>query len=252
VASSAYSKGAAPVTSGRGLVASSFQYYLTGDESLRVETISNNVPFAVVDVGARLWREDDRAIIIERERHVCSPPALSQKDYALPAGALLNLRLSTTTAAAIFGRLFVRAQLIRGFGTAATWSGRSRRAISRRKTTAHGRGRRSRQMHDSLGVVVNPGFVLTAGPSLQMTVPAGVRYRVIAGHFVLIAATAVAGIATCSSVATTASVQSCGRRECGTRRAGGDGPSFRSGRACRRAASRARPTLIFRCLTTST
>jgi hypothetical protein len=175
--------GAAPVASGRGLVASSFQYYLTGDESLRIETISNNVPFAVVDVGVRLWREDDRAIVIERERHVCSPPALSQKDYPLPAGALLNLRLSTTTSAAIYGRLFVRAQLIRGGGASAHVVGTLAQGYISPQNDRAWPGSAIETMRDSPGVVVNPGFVVNAGPSLAMNVPVGVRYRVLCGSF---------------------------------------------------------------------
>lgn len=175
--------GAAPVASGRGLVASSFQYYLTGDESLRVETISNNAPFAIVDVGVRLWREDDRAIIIERERHVCSPPALSQKDYALPAGALLNLRLATSTAAAIYGRLFVRAQLIRGTGAAADVIGTLVQGYLSPQNDIAWPGSPIQTMHDGRGVIFDVGWSLVAGPALVMTVPAGVRYRVIAGAF---------------------------------------------------------------------
>jgi hypothetical protein len=180
--------GAAPVASGRGLVASSFQYYLTGDESLRVQTISSNVPGAIVDVGVRLWREDDRAIFIERERHVCSPPALSQKDYALPAGALLNLRLSTTTSTAVYGRLFVRAQLIRGAGAAADVVGTLAQGYISPQNDRAWPGSPIESMQDSLGVVINPGWTIVAGPNLIATVPAGVRYRVVGGHFQFTAA----------------------------------------------------------------
>jgi hypothetical protein len=181
-----------PVASGRGLVASSFQYYLTGDESLRVETISSNVPGAIVDVGVRLWREDDRAVIIERERHVCLPPTLSQKDYALPAGALLNLRLSTTTSNARYGRLFVRAQLIRGGGAAADVVGTLTQGYISPQNDRAWPGSPVEQMKDSPGVVVNPGWVINVGPRLDMTVPASTRYRVISGRCQYTAAAVVA------------------------------------------------------------
>jgi hypothetical protein len=177
--------GVGPVLPGRGLVASSFQYYLTGDESLRVETLNTLGPsdVPVVDVGVRLWREDDRAIIVERERHVGNFLTLSRADYALPAGALLNLRLSTASALVVYGNLFVRAQLIRGAGPSADVIGTLTQGYLSPQNDRAWPGSPIESMHDSLGVVTFANFVFVAGPSLSLPVPAGVRWRLMSGHF---------------------------------------------------------------------
>jgi hypothetical protein len=112
--------GAAPVAIGRGLVASSFQYYLSGVESLRV-TVQAILPGGTVDVLWRTWREDDRSIVLTRESiDYGSVVALSTThEYPLQAGALLNVRVGVGSGTGVYGLLWVRVQLLQGRGTAA-------------------------------------------------------------------------------------------------------------------------------------
>lgn len=108
--------GSAPAAIGRGLVASSFQYYLTGDEALRVTVISltNAGP---VDIAWRTWSEADRRIVLTRQTLLTTDPAPSTTTqlYTLDAGALLNLRVALDTTPRAFPLLWVRVQLVRGF-----------------------------------------------------------------------------------------------------------------------------------------
>jgi len=183
------SPGAPPVAIGRGLVASSFQYYLTGDESLRLEAISLTGTFdlATVDVGLRLWRASDRAIVYERESHVCNPAAFSQVDYPLTEGALLSLRLSTPTASAIYGMLFVRASLIVGSGTAAQVIGTLAQGYISPQNDRAWPGSPNETMLGFPGFIANPIAIQTAGPVITLTVPAQKRYRVMSGFFSYVA-----------------------------------------------------------------
>jgi hypothetical protein len=184
--------GVGPVLPGRGLVASSFQYYLTGDESLRLEIINlfalSLTP--VVDVGARLWREDDRAVIVERESLAATLGTLARADYPLPAGALLNLRLSTATPGVVYGTVFVRAQLIRGSGASANVIGTLTQGYISTQTDRAWPGSPLESMHDAPGVIGFASMALLVGPSLSLTVPTGFRWRLLMGHFDYVAVAA--------------------------------------------------------------
>jgi hypothetical protein len=176
------SSGAAPAI-GRGLVASSFQYYLSGEESLRIETLTPNAAGTRVQVSTRLWRESDRQIQIEREE-IVGTAAGTQTDFPLDAGALLNLRIGTTTSTVAYGRVFVRAQLVRGSGAAATIVGTLLQGYISAQQDLAWPGSPIEKMRDAPGVVINPGWTVIVGPALLMVVPAKTRYRVLSGRFV--------------------------------------------------------------------
>jgi hypothetical protein len=178
---------AAPVATGRGLVASSFQYYLTGDEFLRVEASAPQISNIVVDIGARHWREADRVIQVHRERLVVDQLAsVTRADYALDAGALLNLRVSTANAAAVLGRLFVRAQLTVGSGAAASVLGTLLQGYISPANDRAWPGSPIETMHDGLGAEVTPSASVFNPTAAIWIVPAGVRWRVMTGRVVFL------------------------------------------------------------------
>jgi hypothetical protein len=193
VASERVFQGAAPVASGRGLVASSFQFYLTGDEYLRVEALSPQVIDTVVDIGARRWREADRSIQVQRERLVTDPLlSVTRAEYPLDAGAFLNLRLSTRSTGALLGRLFVRAQLVTGAGDAGAVVGTLLQGYISPENDRAWPGSPIETMHDSLGATIRPSGSVINPTNLIYIVPAGVRWRVMAGRALFVASAAVA------------------------------------------------------------
>lgn len=177
--------GAQGVAIGRGLVASSFQYYLTGAESIRVSAISrySNVK---VDITYRFWREQDRQIQVNRDALTVSlddPPTL--KSVGLDAGALLNLRLSTDDTRPKLGMLWVRAQLVIGDGAAAQVLGTLLQGYISAQNDLGWPGSPLQTMHESHGSIITAPWVVLAGPAVSTNVPPHSRWRVVSGRFVL-------------------------------------------------------------------
>jgi hypothetical protein len=177
---------AAPVTIGRGLVASSFQFYLSGTESLRVTTITRF--FAVdVDVAWRFWREDTRAIQINRQAiRVSGLVATDTTDIPLDAGAIVNLRVGTATTLPKYGQVFVRVEIVQGSGPAATVLGTLLQGYISASNDLAWPGSPLQSMHDSRGTVVDAGWDLFQGPLRgEKTVPTGARWVLMAGSLLL-------------------------------------------------------------------
>jgi hypothetical protein len=170
---------------GRGLVASSFQYYLTGDEALRV-TVHTLSGAGATEIAMRIWREADRQILMHREtlRTVDPGPSTVTHDYPLPPGALLNLRIARGSGLIFYGITWVQAQLIRGSGGAVEVIGTLVQGYI-------GTGQ-------DLGWPGSPiekqdqasGFIVTAIPSIagftaSWVCPVGERWRVISGSILV-------------------------------------------------------------------
>lgn len=176
---------AAPVSIGRGLVASSFQYYLTGAENLRVTAFYRFAPLTV-DLAWRFWREQDRVIQLGADSmRVTALGVTTTKDFALDAGALVGLRIGTSQAGLQLGELWVRVQLIRGLGGATQVIGTLLQGYVTAENDLAWPGSPLQSQHDGRGAVRHLTFAGVAGPAVQLTVPAGVRWRVVTGRVVL-------------------------------------------------------------------
>lgn len=179
--------GAAPAAIGRGLVASSFQYYLSGVESLRV-TVQAILPGGRVDVLWRTWRESDRQIVLTRESiDYGSVVALSTThEYPLQAGALLNVRVGVGSGTAFYGLLWVRVQLLQGQGAAALVVGTLVQGYISSQNDLGWPGSPIEKQDQTSGCIVSVAGVLGA-TSVTWTVPTGERWRVICGRFTYVA-----------------------------------------------------------------
>jgi hypothetical protein len=176
--------GAAPVAIGRGLVASSFQFYLSGRESLRVTTINRSVD-VTVNLVWRTWSEADRSIQINRDSMTAlGSGASSVAEFGLAEGALINLRISTPTTPPRYGHMFVRVQLIQGSGAAAEIVGTILQGYLSSQNDLAWPGSPIQSMHDSKGIILDASWSQLAGPlRLEQTVPSGVRWRIISALF---------------------------------------------------------------------
>jgi len=172
----------APATIGRGLVASSFQYYLTGDENLRLEVESDWVA-ARVELAWRFWRESDRTIQLTRQSHLTSDITRSTRStYKLDAGALLNVRVSTPVLPPPYGMTWVRVQLIRGLEGGTEVIGTLLQGYVSLTNDLNWPGSPIEKQDGSSGVIRQVGFS-NNGFDLRATVPTDRRWRVVCGRF---------------------------------------------------------------------
>ena len=104
------------------VLASPFQFFTTGEESLRITTACS-----VTGVRVALhyrFLDPDQGIVANREQHTPNSDRTTRSDeFALGAGALLNLTVFADLGAPKLGQCFVRVQLIRGRGAAAVVMG---------------------------------------------------------------------------------------------------------------------------------
>lgn len=114
---------AQPSTAAAGRVlASPFQFFTTGEESLRITTACS-----VTGVRVALhyrFLDPDQGIVANREQHTPNTDRTTRSDeYTLGSGALLNLTVYADVGTPKLGQCFVRVQLIRGRGAAAVVMG---------------------------------------------------------------------------------------------------------------------------------
>lgn len=176
-------RGAAPVGVGRGLVASSFQYYMTGDESLRV-TVQTLQGARDYDITYRFWREADREIQLARQTiHTTDPgPSAVTADYPLDAGALLNLRVGRTGQNVFYGLSWVQVQIVRGSGLAAIVVGTLLQGFISNENDLGWPGSPIEKQDQASGFIQSVAGVIV-GASATWTVPAGERWTVVSGRF---------------------------------------------------------------------
>lgn len=106
---------ASPAAYGGGRVlASPFQFFTTGEEHLRVQTV-NSASGVRVALHYR-FLSPERGIIANAEQHTPNTDrTLRASLHRLGAGALLNLTVFAEAGAPRVGQTFVRVQLVRGF-----------------------------------------------------------------------------------------------------------------------------------------
>jgi len=170
------------VGSGSGVVASSFQYLLTGTEQLRVTAYNTDVDLTV-SLVARVYRGDQPSI----QTHAYELRALagftSTKDFPLSAGALLNVRVSTPGSGTLtLAQLFVQVQIISGSGSGAVVVGTILQGYCDAFNELGWPGTPLADMHSGRGHVQTRGFNNNTGPlRAEMTVPANRRLIPLCG-----------------------------------------------------------------------
>lgn len=175
---------AAPPIIGRGLIASSFQYYLTGTETLRV-AVTPIYGVGTVELATRLWRESDRVVVLQRETISLGGifPVAATKEYALDAGALLNVRIGVGDLVVPYALVWVRVQLIQGAGAGAPVIGTLAQGYVSTQNDLAWPGSPIEKQDQAAGFVLSIPGVL-GGTASTWTVPAGERWRVISGRFI--------------------------------------------------------------------
>lgn len=175
---------AAPVQVGRGLVASSFQYYLSGDESLEID-LWNRGGNHVVDLSGRAWRESDRAIVpFLHTFNVLSGAAPLTRRVKLDAGALINLRVAAQTSSTLdLGELFGRVRILNGFTGAVVALGTLAQGYFDADNDLAYPGTPIQSMHSGHGFIQQPSWFLGLVPLRAIyQVPNNVRARFLCGN----------------------------------------------------------------------
>ncbi|OLB84955.1 MAG: hypothetical protein AUI15_33840 [Actinobacteria bacterium 13_2_20CM_2_66_6] len=108
-----------PLASAGGrVIASPFQFYVTGEDRLRIISVNSQTS---VRVTFR-WRFIDTFGKVQSNEEIHTPATnrtTGTNDYELGVGALLNLTAFASSGSPQFGQTFVIVQLIRGIGSAA-------------------------------------------------------------------------------------------------------------------------------------
>jgi len=174
----------APALIGRGLVASSFQYYLSGDEHLRVLARNASGVAWPLDVQWRFWREADRVIQLTDTAHATDPTGTeSSEDFALDAGALIGLRVGFSRTGLRFGLVWVRVQLIRGLGPGARVIGTLLQGYVSAHNDLAWPGSPLETMHEGHGATVQKAWTLIGAPlAAEVIVPSDRRWRLMAAR----------------------------------------------------------------------
>lgn len=102
-----------------GMVATPFQYVLTGEDNLRV-TVINSVANVIVKIrGRMLVQETDAVQAIALDVVPVATGGETVRELPLGAGVLLNLHARASQQSVQRGQMFVQIEIIRGAGTAA-------------------------------------------------------------------------------------------------------------------------------------
>lgn len=179
---------AAPAFASRGLVASSFQYLLTGTEELRLTAYVRSTQIRLT-VDSRLWRRDIGEIQLQSHECLTSTLFETVQTYPLTAGALLNVRVSTPGNPTLqLGQVFVRVQLMSGSGPGARVVGTLLQGYLDEWNELAWPGTPLADMQSGLGVLLNAGWSLDLPNNRAMTlVASNARWRVMSGRVVFTA-----------------------------------------------------------------
>lgn len=188
---------ASPVSSGMA-----WPFLTDGSESLRVSFRGRGLGIVGLVTG-RVWHRDSGRIEVFSQRPTTVQSAiLVQDDYPLPAGALLNLRL-TTDPGVKYGAVFGSAQLVRGSNpSASTVIATIAQGYTNTTNERAFPGSPIQSFGDGPGLIIDPAWGAFAAP-LRLEVQSGnfERWRALSGLGQLITS-GVAGVRTVYTRAT--------------------------------------------------
>lgn len=183
----------AAVMGSDGIIASPFQFYVTGEDNLEITTC-NSVSGCRVVVHVRFLEDGvsvPNAYAIEHTPN--SDRTMRTTRHALGRGALLNLRVSASAGAPRIGQTFAIVRVIRGMTTQAVALGT---LVQGYVTERQDRAWPGSPIEDSIsgGGVIRTviGTNPPAGSEIAETVPAGARWELLGMHAGFVASAAVA------------------------------------------------------------
>lgn len=172
------------------------QGQLYGDESLRLEWVSDGSAQHTLFLQARLWRKADNSVQLFERRIPLGESSPKRRDYRLDPGAIISLRIGLTTTALstiALGAQFARLQLVYGEGDTATAFSTLLQGYISPKNDLGWPGSPLQTMHDGLGFVQGIGWTYDPiNDHVEAIVPNNTRWRVMSG-VVEITTSAVAG-----------------------------------------------------------
>jgi hypothetical protein len=166
--------------------ASLLQIPLFGDENLVIQgTNIHPTIAATLRVTGRLWSDGERTLKpFEDLVPFAANGGTNTRFVVLERGALLTLRLAPTTAGIGNGDLWVRAILVRGLTGATTFMGTLLQGYPGLQQDLAWPGSPIQRLTDGPGAVRT--IALTdLGDTMDVTVPAGRRWRIITGAWIL-------------------------------------------------------------------
>lgn len=165
-------------TAGGRILPSPSEFYLTGEDRLRV--VSCN---ALVGVSLKVqWRtvNTNGDVVPNSEDHTPnSDRTVKTQDYELGTGSLLNVTVFANAAAPLNGQTYVMVQLVRGFGAAAIVLGTLLGGYVTRTQALGFPGSPIQSSIEGGGAIRTIlGTVPVPGNSISEVVPAGARWEV--------------------------------------------------------------------------
>jgi hypothetical protein len=168
---------------GRGVLAGPLQFFVTGEDNLRVESV-NSLAGVQVAIHGRLWRSDMKSITPFRYAHTpAADRTVRRDDFSLTGGAVLNLSVFASAGAPRIGHTFVRVQIVRGLGTAAIVLGT---LLQGYVTASQDIGWPGSAIESSLSSDGLPRQIVGTDPAAGVeqyeTVPTGVRWELLSWY----------------------------------------------------------------------
>ena len=172
-----------PTTDDRGrLLASPFQFHVTGVERLRL-TVTNSVAGVFVVARVRTFTPGGDVQVAEHAIAARSDRTSSYSDFPLDAGFILNMEVVATGATTRIGQTFVRVQIVRGDGAAALPFGTLIQGYVTSNQALAWPGSPVESSIAGGGVLrLIDGTTPAAGAEISETVPTGARWELLNVH----------------------------------------------------------------------
>lgn len=174
---------AAPAQSGGGrVIASPFQFYLDGNDNLRIEGW-NSKSGVVLKCAGRFVDEKGEVDVFEFPLALTADRIRTVADFALARGFLLNLVVTATLATPLLGQTFARVSVIRGFSGATIELGTLLQGYVTGALGIAWPGSVIQQSHEIEGYArYYAGTIPAPGSAINEVVPTNAHWRVLAAH----------------------------------------------------------------------
>jgi len=181
-----------------GVLASSFQYAVDGADNLRATLRATNGSFLTAVLTGRFRRQADDTIQVFQQPMSTPFGSTLSRDFALEAGALMNLRLVSDSISVPLGGLYGRVQLIRGTagGSGAIVIATLLQGYFNAENELGWPGSPLQNMHDGRGLLIDAAWGAFVAP-LRLSVSSGLpqRWRLSSGVGLFVSSAA-AGVRT--------------------------------------------------------
>lgn len=171
--------GASPTFGGGRILPSPSQFYLTGEDRLRVVSV-NSLTGVSLKVQWRTANSDGATIPNSVDHTPNSDRSVKTQDYELGTGSLLNITVFASAGSPRYAQTYAMVQLVRGFGAAAVVLGT---ILAGYVTTTQALGFPGSPIASSLegGGLIRTiqGATPAAGAEFRETVPTGARWQLL-------------------------------------------------------------------------